>query len=330
MANLNFDMVGSPNYVRSSTTATTRRSRRPGPRPRARRLGQIEAVFVSYFRNQGLATEPTPFTGARTTARSSPRHPRRRPVHRRGGHQDAAQAAIYGGTAGHAYDPCYHQACDTFANNSDDALDEMSDAAAHATYTYALTKEDVTNEGRLKPGKNGTPPTADSPGPGNDPDGGGHGSAVAERRPIGSRAAHRAALIRSAPRLLALAVRLARLALGAALGAAFALAWRSCLCGPSSRWWAPRRCSRSSWVRRGVRRARSRRRRAAARPRRAAGDPKSLVLAMSSSALESTGSGVGAGVGCAGGSWPSNGLPSWASAAAGASRTSRQVRMARR
>ena len=39
---------------------------------------------------------------------------------------------------------------------------------------------------------------------------------------------------------------------------------------------------------------------------------------------------VGAGVGCGGGIWPSNGLPSWASAAAGASRTRARVRMARR
>ena len=82
------------------------------------------------------------------------------------------QAQIYGGTAGQAFDPCCHQACDTFANNSDTGLDQMSDAAAHATYTYALTKMPVTNEGPLTPGKNGTPPTADSPGPGNSSDGG--------------------------------------------------------------------------------------------------------------------------------------------------------------
>ena len=60
-------------------------------------------------------------------------HPRRRPVHRRRGREDRAQAPIYGGTAGVAYDPCYHQACDTFANNNEQGLDEMSDATAHAT-----------------------------------------------------------------------------------------------------------------------------------------------------------------------------------------------------
>ena len=35
------------------------------------------------------------------------------------------------------YDPCYHQACDTFNNNSNVVLDQMSDAIAHATITFA-------------------------------------------------------------------------------------------------------------------------------------------------------------------------------------------------
>ena len=41
-------------------------------------------------------------------------------------------------------------------------------------------------------------------------------------------------------------------------------------------------------------------------------------------------SGVATGVGCAGGRLPSNGLPSWASAPAGASRTTARVRIVRR
>ena len=49
------------------------------------------------------------------------------------------QALIYGGTAGEQYDPCYHLACDTFDNISLAALDEMSDAAAHAVLTFAMT-----------------------------------------------------------------------------------------------------------------------------------------------------------------------------------------------
>lgn len=50
------------------------------------------------------------------------------------------QAALYGGTAGEPYDPCYHQACDTIENINSVALDQMADAIAHATETYADTK----------------------------------------------------------------------------------------------------------------------------------------------------------------------------------------------
>ena len=50
------------------------------------------------------------------------------------------EADVYGGTAGVAYDPCYHQACDTTDNLSPAALNELGDAAAHATYTLAVTE----------------------------------------------------------------------------------------------------------------------------------------------------------------------------------------------
>jgi hypothetical protein len=57
------------------------------------------------------------------------------------------QAAIYGGTAGEWYDPCYHQACDTMNNLSTAALNEMSDAAAHATLTLAKSKSGFFEDG---------------------------------------------------------------------------------------------------------------------------------------------------------------------------------------
>jgi len=47
------------------------------------------------------------------------------------------QAAVYGGTAGEPYDPCYHEPCDNKTNLSVQALNELSDGAAHATFTYA-------------------------------------------------------------------------------------------------------------------------------------------------------------------------------------------------
>ena len=50
---------------------------------------------------------------------------------------------MYGGTAGQPYDPCYHQACDTFANNNDEVLDLNSDAIAAATLTYAMSTQTI-------------------------------------------------------------------------------------------------------------------------------------------------------------------------------------------
>lgn len=44
------------------------------------------------------------------------------------GIKTAAEAAIFGRTPGIAYDPCYHQACDTFANNNEHALKVKADA----------------------------------------------------------------------------------------------------------------------------------------------------------------------------------------------------------
>jgi len=41
------------------------------------------------------------------------------------------------------YDPCYHAACDTLANNSNHALAVNSDAVAFAVLTYAFSTETV-------------------------------------------------------------------------------------------------------------------------------------------------------------------------------------------
>ena len=54
------------------------------------------------------------------------------------GIKTAAEAAIWGGTAGQQYDPCYHLACDTFANNNNHALDVNSDAVAYAMALFGM------------------------------------------------------------------------------------------------------------------------------------------------------------------------------------------------
>jgi Zn-dependent M28 family amino/carboxypeptidase len=62
------------------------------------------------------------------------------------GIKTAEQAAIYGGQAGKQYDPCYHLACDDITSLSLPALDQMSDAAAHATISLAQSTQAINGQ----------------------------------------------------------------------------------------------------------------------------------------------------------------------------------------
>jgi len=53
------------------------------------------------------------------------------------------QVEWWGGTAGIAFDPCYHAACDTIANLSAHALALNADAVAYAMYLYASGREAI-------------------------------------------------------------------------------------------------------------------------------------------------------------------------------------------
>ena len=138
--NLNFDMVGSPNFVRFVYDGDGSAFGVTGPNGSAR----VEQVFLDYFSSQGLATAPTEFDGRSDYfAFINNGIPAGGLFTGAEGIKTAAQAAIYGGTAGAAYDSCYHQACDTIDNLSNVALDQMSDAIAHATLTFASTTSAV-------------------------------------------------------------------------------------------------------------------------------------------------------------------------------------------
>ncbi|RYB94407.1 M28 family peptidase [Nocardioides oleivorans] len=49
----------------------------------------------------------------------------------------SAQAQKWGGTAGRAFDPCYHRSCDTTANINTTALDRNLDMIGHMVWLYA-------------------------------------------------------------------------------------------------------------------------------------------------------------------------------------------------
>jgi len=138
---LNFDMVGSPNYVRFVYDG----SGDVGPAGPAGSAA-IEDFFNGFYAARGLAFEPTAFDGRSDYGpfiAAGVDIPAGGLFTGAEGVKTAAQAAVYGGTAGQPYDPCYHQACDTFANNNDAVLDLNSDAIAAATLTYAMSTQAV-------------------------------------------------------------------------------------------------------------------------------------------------------------------------------------------
>ena len=143
-ANLNFDMLASPNFVRFVYDGNLSDSP-PPPNGAPEGSAQIEDSFLKYFRNQGLVTDPTAFDGRSDYG----------PFINNGvpagglfsgaeGIKTERQEAIYGGFAGMAFDECYHQLCDSFFNLNDTAMDQHSDAAAHLTWTLARSKSPIT------------------------------------------------------------------------------------------------------------------------------------------------------------------------------------------
>lgn len=137
--NLNFDMIGSPNFVRFVYDGDNSAFPvGPGSAAGPAGSGAIEEVFHAYFASQGLPSAETPFSGRSDYG----------PFIEVGipagglftgaeGRKTAEQASIYGGTADAPYDPCYHLVCDTFTNNSNAGLDHMSDAVAHSVAYFS-------------------------------------------------------------------------------------------------------------------------------------------------------------------------------------------------
>ena len=161
-ANLNFDMLSSPNFVRFVYEG----SAAGAPSGSA----EIEGLFLDYFESQGLETEPTAFDGRSDYGPFIAEDiPAGGLFSGAEGVKTAEQAAIYGGAAGSWYDPCYHQACDTYdtilgvppldadglepgseaadaeqmRRNGPIGLGQLADAAAHATWTLARSKSSL-------------------------------------------------------------------------------------------------------------------------------------------------------------------------------------------
>ena len=139
---LNFDAIGSKNYVRFIYDGDGSAFGLPAP-PGSE---AIEILFEDFYTDRGLESKPTPinfrsdyagflflgipiggifagFDGIKTEA----------------------EAMIFGGTAGERYDPCYHSPCDNIDNINYEILDLNADAIAYAALHYAMNTESVNN-----------------------------------------------------------------------------------------------------------------------------------------------------------------------------------------
>jgi Zn-dependent M28 family amino/carboxypeptidase len=165
---LNFDMIGSPNYVFMVYDGDTSGYPAPPGVPIPPGSVQIEDLFESFYTLRG-----EPYDDAQFSGRSDYQAFILNDIPAGGLFtgaevvKTAAQQAIWGGTAGQQFDPCYHLACDTFANNSDKALDVNSDAVAFAVLTYAYSTQTVNGvPGARVPGNFTIPPPAGPEGTG--------------------------------------------------------------------------------------------------------------------------------------------------------------------
>jgi Zn-dependent M28 family amino/carboxypeptidase len=147
MLNLNFDMIASPNFVRFVYDGDGSDTGTAGPPGSA----QIEQVFNDYFDSVGQAHAPTAFDGRSDygpfIARGAPAGGLFTGAE---GIKTAQQAVDYSGTAGVAYDHCYHQACDTIDNVNTTAFDQMSDAAVTALTQLALLQGPLASAARTR------------------------------------------------------------------------------------------------------------------------------------------------------------------------------------
>lgn len=135
-AYLNFDMVGSPNagYFTYDGDDSDGEGEGPGPEGSA----QIEQLLNDALAQAGVETEGTDFDGRSDYG----------PFIEVGipaggtftgaeGTKTEEQAQKWGGQAGEAFDPCYHQSCDTLDNVDTEALDRNLQAISTAVTTYA-------------------------------------------------------------------------------------------------------------------------------------------------------------------------------------------------
>jgi Zn-dependent M28 family amino/carboxypeptidase len=151
---MNFDMIGSPNYYIGVYDADQTSYNAPAGVPIPDGSVAIEDVFESFYTSADEPYDDTEFSG-----RSDYQAFINNGIPSSGlftgaeVQKTAEQQAVWGGTVGAQFDPCYHIACDNFDNVALHALDVNSDAIAFAVLTFAYSTEAVNGvPGQRVPG----------------------------------------------------------------------------------------------------------------------------------------------------------------------------------
>ncbi len=140
---LNFDMIGSPNYGLFIYDGDGSGFGLTGPDG----SDEIEALFERYYAERDIPSEPTAFSGRSDyQAFINVGIPSGGLFTGAEGIKTPAQVEKWGGTAGVAYDPCYHSACDDIDNVSHEALAINADAVAYVVYLYSSGREVINAE----------------------------------------------------------------------------------------------------------------------------------------------------------------------------------------
>jgi Zn-dependent M28 family amino/carboxypeptidase len=150
---MNYDMVGSPNYIFMVYDADESTFEAPVPVPPGSEA--IEDVYESFYTKVGEPYDDTEFSGRSdyeafiaAEIPSSGLFTGAEEV------KTEEQEAIWGGDAGDWFDPCYHLECDTINNLDPHALEVNSDLIAFAMQTFAYSTESVNGvPGKKVPGK---------------------------------------------------------------------------------------------------------------------------------------------------------------------------------
>jgi len=147
--NLNFDMLASPNYIRGVYDGANAVDFTWVQNSSA----ILQRMFYRHFSDNEIVFKAVPFTGRSDYF----------------GFIDAgipaggldtgaevvksvAEREVFDGIANIAYDPCYHQSCDSLGNADLDVLMELSRAAAHVVAQLATTADLPTFLGpRIQP-----------------------------------------------------------------------------------------------------------------------------------------------------------------------------------